>query len=86
MDIGIQNLLLREQNIHVSLYKTYLDKPDRFIFHFKKKGLKALFSASHGAAICRIHKNATYWLTKKIRLINFVRINKLDIFMGFLPT
>ena len=43
MDIGIQSLLLQEQIIHVSLYKTYLDKPDRFIFHFKKEDWKLFF-------------------------------------------
>ena len=41
MHIGIQNLLSWEQKLHVSLYKTYLDNLDKFIF--QKRGLKALF-------------------------------------------
>ena len=35
MHIGMQNLLSREQDIHVSLNKTYLDKLDKFIFQKK---------------------------------------------------
>ena len=47
---------------------------------FQKRGLKALFF--HGATICRIRKNAAFWLAEKILLIDFVRINKLYVFAG----
>ena len=56
-------MLSWEQNIHVSLYKPYLDKLDKLIF--KKRGLKALFSVNHGAAISTILKNAALWMTEK---------------------
>ena len=57
---------------------------DKFIF--QKRGLKLFFSANHGAAICRIRKKAAFWLAEKILLIPFVRINKLNVFAGLLPT
>ena len=66
------------------LWPLYINKLDKFIF--QKRGLKAHFSGSHWPAICRIHKNAVFWLTGKILLIHFVRINKLNVFAGDLPT
>ena len=66
------------------LWLLYINKFDKFIF--QKKGLKALFSPKHWAAICRIHKNPTFWLATKVPLIHFVRINKLNVFAGDLPT
>ena len=66
------------------LWLLYIDKLDKFIF--QKRGLKALFSANHWAAICRIRKNAAFWLAEKILLIHFVRINRLNVFAGDLLT
>ena len=66
------------------LWLLYFDKLDKFIF--QKRGLKAPFSANHWAAICRIRKNAAFWLAEKILLIHFVSINKLHVFAGDLPT
>ena len=60
------------------LWPLYINKLDKFIF--QKRGLKAHFSGNHWPAICRIHKNAVFWLTGKILLIHFVRINKLNVF------
>ena len=68
---------------YVSLYKTYLDNVDKFIF--QKKKIESSFLADHGAAILRICKNAAVWLAEKVILIHFVRINKLDVFTGHLP-
>ena len=55
---------------------------------FNKRGFKALFSANHWAAICKIRKNAAFWLAEKIILIHFVRKNNrinlmflLDIYL-----
>ena len=84
MHTGIQNLLLWEKNIHASLYKTFLDKLNTFIF--QKRGFKALFSANHWAAICTICKDVAFWLAEKILLIHFVRINKLNVSAWYLPT
>ena len=52
MHIGMQNSPSWEQNIHFPLYKTYLHKLDKLIF--RERRLKALFSANHWAAFCRI--------------------------------
>ena len=82
MHTGIQTLLLREQNINVTLYKTYLDRLDKFIF--SKKRIESPFSANNWGAICRICKNAAFWLAEKILLFDFVRINK--VFARHLPT
>ena len=57
------------------LWLLYINKFDKFIF--QKRGLKAIFSPNHWAAICRIHKNPAFWLVEKVLLIHFVRINKL---------
>ena len=57
------------------LWLLYINKFDKFIF--QKRGLKAIFSPDHWAAICRIHKNPAFWLAEKVLLIHFVRINKL---------
>ena len=61
-----------------------LDKLDKLIF--QKRELKALFSANHWAAVCRTRKNAAFWFPEKIFVIHFVRINKLNVFTGDLPT
>ena len=82
MDIGIQNLLSREQNIHVSLFKTYLDKLHKFIF--QKGELKVLFWAKKGAAICKICK-CCLLIGWENTLFHFVRINKINVFTGHLP-
>ena len=57
------------------LWLLYINKFDKFIF--QKRGLKAIFSPNHWAAICRIHKNPAFWLAEKVLLIHFVRIDKL---------
>ena len=67
MDIGIQNLLLQEQNIHVSVYKTYLDKPDRFILHFKREDWKLFFRSVTEQQFVEFTKMLpTDWLRKYI--------------------
>ena len=53
---------------------------------FFKKRIENSFFGNHRAAICRIRKNAAFWLAGKILLIHFVRINKLNVFAGDLPT
>ena len=65
------NLLLREQNINVSPYKTYFDKFDKFILCFKRDDWKLFFSANHRAEICRIHKSGAFGLAEEIRFNAF---------------
>ena len=65
MHIGIQNLLSPEQNINISLHKTYLDKFDKFVVVFQKKRFERFFLAKHRAAICRSRKNTAFWLADK---------------------
>ena len=87
MHIGIQNLLSPEQNINISLHKTYLEKFDKFVVVFQKRGLKVFFfwrnTEQQFVEVAKILPSD--WL-RKIFSIHFVRINKLKVFMGQLPT
>ena len=78
-------IIARTEYLIVSLYKTYLDKLHKFILCFKKQNWR-LFSANHRAAIWRSAKMLPSDWFRKYFSINFVRVNKLNVFMRQLPT
>ena len=69
----MQNLPSQEQNINMSLYETYLNKPDKSILSFKKEDWKLLFQAIREQQFVEFAKMLPYDWLRNYFSIYFVR-------------